>query len=52
MFIRKVIDDITGKLKMKSTSLGGATGQSVREIRLFGVPLVVDSVGKSDSRNG
>ncbi|XP_048437246.1 TMV resistance protein N [Pyrus x bretschneideri] len=52
VFIRKVIDDITGKLKMKSTSLGGATGQSVREIRLFGVPLVVDSVGKSDSRNG
>ncbi|KAM2022228.1 hypothetical protein ACFX16_044157 [Malus domestica] len=52
VFIRKVIDEITGKLKMKSTSLGGATGQSVQEIRLFGVPLVVDSMGKSDCRNG
>ncbi|RXH90849.1 hypothetical protein DVH24_006794 [Malus domestica] len=52
VFIRKVIDEITGKLKMKSTSLGGATGQSVQEIRLFGVPLVIDSMGKSDCRNG
>nr|AKN10307.1 transcription factor ERF14 [Eriobotrya japonica] len=52
VFIRKVIDEITGKLKMKSASLSGATGQSVQEIRLFGVPLVVDSMGKSGSRNG